>query len=108
MPAWARRPLAAHTFSIELDLVCADDLDHDTLVHSLTQLATAGLHGMVASITSVVLDGGIEEVFEGVMDASCVRPPPDARLQTVLSELERATALLRSISKGTIRLSVAS
>lgn len=95
-----KRPLAAHRLLIEVDLVTVDDLGHETLVNSLTQLALAGLHGMVSSLVRVCLDG-VDETPDMTISpsAGAVRPPPDPRVDVVRRDLEKAVALLRSIDR---------
>lgn len=94
---WERRPVAAHRFGIEVELVCADDMGTGALAHALTQLSTAGLHGMVARIRSVVLDGIEYEANDALVDFD-VRPPPDPKLDAVLREAERLVASLRTMA----------
>lgn len=98
--AWARRPLGLHRFRIEVDLLCADDLETDVLVRALVQLSTAGLHGMVSDIRSVELDGKQRWSEPGLVPPEVVRnlrPPPDARIGSVLRELESVVNTLRSM-----------
>lgn len=98
--SYERRPLAVHTLAVELELVTAADIDRATLVRALTQLATAGLYGMVSRVLHVSLDGASEHPDVSVVlpaAADIVRPPPDPRLTTALVEVERLGALLRLI-----------
>lgn len=98
-----QRPLAAHRFAIEVDLVTAADLDEQTLVRVLTQLATAGLHRMLRNVCHVALDGtehpaGTED--EGLAEADVVRrllPPADERIGGAVGDLDRAIGVLRQV-----------
>lgn len=95
---WERRPVAARRFLIEVDLVCADDMGDESLAYSLTQLATAGLHGMVTAIRSVRLDGQLFQADGSQTDARSIRPPPDPRLSIALRQIEELSSMLRSMN----------
>lgn len=91
-----QRVRAVHRFTIELELVTADDIGPDDLATTLASLATAGLHGMVAAVLSVSLDGVTRRT--GVShDPSRVKVPTDPRVKRAMWELEDVLKLLRSI-----------
>ena len=95
-----RRPLAAHRFLIELELVTAGDIDQDSLVSTLTQLSTAGLHGMVSEVRRVVLDGTEHVSTPDIVPPATVqrvRPPVDPKVKRIARELEEIADVLRSL-----------
>lgn len=60
------RPLHAHRFIVELDVVTAGDFGHVELARRLAQLSTAGLMGIVTRVCRVDLDGlDVPEAIEG-------------------------------------------
>jgi len=98
-----RRTLHAHTFCLVVELVTAGDIDLPVLALTLTQLATAGLAGMVASITKASLDGQDYEPSQGSPDKSIVRslrPPPDERLTVAIRNIEKALDHAKDILYG--------
>lgn len=102
MAVGGRRPLAAHVFSIEVELVTAADLGTDTLANVLTQLTTAGLHGMVSRIVSVALDGAAVLSDDAVNDPALVRrvrPPPDPKVDSAIRQVEEALRVLKATNR---------
>jgi hypothetical protein len=91
---YERRPLRSCRFGIEVDLVCAGDIDPTTLAGNLVRLSTAGLYGMVSDIRRVVIDGKDFPTLS--TSTGNLRPPPDARFEVALREAEQLVSLLRS------------
>lgn len=94
-----RRPVRPCRFTLCVDLVTAADFDRDTVGRLLTQLATAGLMGMVTLIRSVELDGVpvAAEMTEPDPRVSMLRPPPDERIFKALRELEQGLESLKNV-----------